>query len=89
MSVQLDEKTFVLAIKEEEVFRFICNDQLVTSMKMSGLIRMEIPRDCVAEGEWMKLLPTHDLFYNVGKIKVVKVDPLGCLLYTSPSPRDS
>ena len=77
MSVQLDEKTFVLAIKEEEVFRFICNDQLVTSMKMSGLIRMEIPRDCVAEGEWMKLLPTHDLFYNVGKIKVVKVDPLG------------
>ena len=38
MSVQLDEKTFVLAIKEEEVFRFKCDDQLVTSMKMSGLI---------------------------------------------------
>ena len=30
----------------------------------------------MAEGDWMKLIPTHNLFFNVGKIRVVKVLPL-------------
>ena len=76
MSVQLDEKTFLVAIEKEEVFRFACKGKLVTSLKLSGLIRITIPRGCMAEGDWMKLIPTHNLFFNVGKIRVVKVLPL-------------
>ena len=100
MSVQLDEKTFLVALEKEEVFRFSCEGKVVTSLKLSGLIRITVPRGCMAEGDWMKLMPTHNLFFNVGKIRVVKVLPLEmmnlnasdyavCLLYTSPSPRDS
>ena len=36
MSVQLDEKTFILAVDGEEVFRFMCNDKLVSSMRCPG-----------------------------------------------------
>ena len=76
MSVQLDEKTFLVALEKEEVFRFTCKEKQVTSLKLSGLIRLTIPRGCMAEGDWMKLIPTHNLFFNVGKIRVVKVLPL-------------
>ena len=61
---------------EKEVFRFSCKGKLVTSLKLSGLIRITIPRGCMAEGDWMKLIPTHNLFINVGKIRVVKILPL-------------
>ena len=37
MSVQLDEKTFILAVDGDEVFRFMCNEKLVSSMRLSGL----------------------------------------------------
>ena len=70
------KKTFLVAIEKEEVFRFACKGKLVTSLKLSGLIRITIPRGCMAEGDWMKLIPTHNLFFNVGKIRVVKVLPL-------------
>ena len=76
MSVQLDEKTFIIAVEGEEVFRFICKEKLISSMRLSGLLRLEIPKDCYVEGEWMKLVPSYDLFYNSGRIRVVKVDPL-------------
>ena len=54
MSVQLDEKTFLVALEKEEVFRFSCNAKVVTSLKLSGLIRITVPRGCMAEGDWMK-----------------------------------
>ena len=76
MSVQLDEKTFILAVDGDEVFRFMCNEKLVSSMRLSGLLRLEIPKGCYVMGEWMKLVPSYDLFYNSGRIRVVKVDPL-------------
>ena len=37
---------------------------------------MNIPRDCAAVGDWMKLIPTHDLYFNVGRLREVKVLPL-------------
>ena len=61
--MQLDEKTFLVAIEKDEVFRFSCKGKLVTSLKLSGLIRITIPRGCMAEGDWMKLIPTHNLFF--------------------------
>ena len=76
MSVQLDEKTFILAVDGEEVFRFMCDEKLVSSMRLSGLLRLEIPKGCYVMGDWMKLVPSYDLFYNSGRIRVVKVDPL-------------
>ena len=76
MSVQLDEKTFLLAVAEDEIFRFSCKGELVTSLKISGLIRITVPRGCMIEGDWMKLVPTHNLFFNVGRVRVVKVHSL-------------
>ena len=58
------------------MFRFMCNDKLVSSMRLSGLLRLEIPKGCYVVGDWMKLVPSYDLFYNSGRIRVVKVDPL-------------
>ena len=80
MSVQLDEKTFLVALEKEEVFRFTCKGKLVTSLKLSGLIRITIPRGCMAEGDWMKLIPTHNMFFNVGRVRDVKVLPLEMML---------
>ena len=37
------KKTFLVAIEREEVFRFACKGKLVTSLKLSGLIRLTIP----------------------------------------------
>jgi len=76
MAVQLDEKTFVIALEKEEIFRFACSGQQITTLKLSGLIRITVPRGCVAEGNWMKLMPTHDLYFNLGRLRVVKVLPL-------------